>query len=213
MEKTFKKNKDSHMKNQLENLILNRSRIVKSSQCKISYAFEIINEHFKESEHWLVFCSDKKQIKDLQSKLSEIESLKNKLYTVHYDNDTGENDTNLDYYIKNGGILLSVNMLNAGIDIPIISHAIILSSSKSPIEFIQRRGRVLRKHSNKPYAYIYDPLVLPLNSLDLEDKKSLAIGMVQRSTQFASTCMNKDIKLKIRDEVTKRELFELLDYL
>ena len=51
-------------------------------------------------------------------------------------------------------------MLNAGIDIPIISHAIILASSQSPIEFIQRRGRVLRLHEDKDYAYIYDPISL-----------------------------------------------------
>ena len=102
-------------------------------------------------------------------------------------------------------------MLNAGIDIPIISHAIILASSQSPIEFIQRRGRVLRLHEDKDYAYIYDPLVLPLESSDMDDKKNLGISMVERSLEFASTCVNKEVKFRIVDELIKRGLFELLN--
>ena len=205
------KDKDPHMKKQLENLILNRSRIVKSSQCKVTFASEVINKNFKDEEHWLIFCSDKKQIEDLKNQFYKQEKLKNKIFTVHYDQETGENDSNLDYYINNGGILLSVNMLNAGVDIPIISHAIILASSKSPIEFIQRRGRVLRLHKNKPYAFIYDPLVLPLNASDMEDKKTLGIGMVERSLEFSSTCVNKDIELDIRKELLDRGLLKLFE--
>ena len=57
----------------------------------------------------------------------------------------------------------------------------------------------MRLHKNKPYAFIYDPLVLPLNASDMEDKKTLGIGMVERSLEFSSTCVNKDIELDIKE--------------
>ncbi|MEA2016963.1 MAG: hypothetical protein U9N59_00825, partial [Campylobacterota bacterium] len=41
-------------------------------------------------------------------------------------------------------------------DIPSVKRAFILSSSSNPKEFIQRRGRVLRKFEGKEFAEIYD---------------------------------------------------------
>ena len=44
---------------------------------------------------------------------------------------------------------------------PSVSHALILASSKNPREYIQRRGRVLRRAEGKSVAHIHDVLVLP----------------------------------------------------
>ena len=205
------KKKDPKLEQEIKQLIFQRSKIAKSSHSKIAYALDTISKHYEKEQHWLIFCSDKNQILDVKNELNKIEKFENQIYTVFYDNDTGKNDINLEYYINNGGILLSCNMLNAGIDIPIISHAIILASSQSPIEFIQRRGRVLRLHKHKDYAYIFDPLVLPLESSDMNDKLSLAISMIERSLEFASTCENDEIKFSIINELKKRKLFQLLD--
>lgn len=57
--------------------------------------------------------------------------------------------------------LVAIRCLDEGVDIPSVERAFILSSSSNPKEFIQRRGRILRKSKNKKYASIYDFLVLP----------------------------------------------------
>lgn len=65
--------------------------------------------------------------------------------------------------------LIAMNCLDEGVDIPCVQNAIILSSSNNPRQFIQRRGRVLRKHEGKPHACIYDMITLPSSSSNLED--------------------------------------------
>ena len=56
---------------------------------------------------------------------------------------------------------LAINILDQGIDIPPLKTAILLSSTGNKKQFIQRRGRILRKHKNKTFANIYDLTVLP----------------------------------------------------
>ena len=67
--------------------------------------------------------------------------------------------------------LIAIKCLDEGIDIPACSTAYLLASSRNPRQFIQRRGRILRKASGKDKAVIYDfVVVLPDNSLGHENR-------------------------------------------
>lgn len=57
--------------------------------------------------------------------------------------------------------VFSMKCLDEGVDIPRAEIAIFCSSTGNPRQFIQRRGRVLRKHPEKDKAFIYDIIVLP----------------------------------------------------
>lgn len=57
--------------------------------------------------------------------------------------------------------LLAIKCLDQGVNLKEVTHAYILSSTDSLTEFIQRRGRILRKSENKPISYIYDLIMLP----------------------------------------------------
>lgn len=57
--------------------------------------------------------------------------------------------------------IVAIKCLDEGVNIPGIRTAFILASTTNPKEYIQRRGRVLRKAPNKPYAVIYDFVTLP----------------------------------------------------
>ena len=46
-------------------------------------------------------------------------------------------------------------------DVPSADKVIIMSSTTNPMEYIQRRGRVLRRFKGKEFAYIYDMMVVP----------------------------------------------------
>lgn len=58
-------------------------------------------------------------------------------------------------------VLLAKKVLDEGIDIPSIREAFIVASSTVQREWIQRRGRVLRKHPDKQWAILHDFLTLP----------------------------------------------------
>lgn len=57
--------------------------------------------------------------------------------------------------------LLAMKCLDEGVDVRQTKHAIFLASSTNPRQYIQRRGRVLRTHQNKSFAYLYDIIAIP----------------------------------------------------
>lgn len=57
--------------------------------------------------------------------------------------------------------IVAIKCLDEGVNIPSIKTAFILASSTNPKEYIQRRGRVLRKAPGKSFATIYDFITLP----------------------------------------------------
>ena len=94
--------------------------------------------------------------------------------------------------------LVAIRCLDEGVNIPSIRTAFILASSTNPKEYVQRRGRVLRKFPGKSHATIFDfiTLPLPLDSVDqydaevIESVKSLAKREIIRMKDFASIAEN-----------------------
>ena len=60
-------------------------------------------------------------------------------------------------------ILVAIKCLDEGVDVPSTREAYFLASTSNPREFIQRRGRVLRRAKGKNLAQIYDFIVIPSN--------------------------------------------------
>lgn len=94
--------------------------------------------------------------------------------------------------------LVAIRCLDEGVNIPSIKTAFILASSTNPKEYVQRRGRVLRKYPGKSHAIIFDFITLPI-SLDsvlqyddevIESVKSLAKREIIRMKDFASIAEN-----------------------
>ena len=94
--------------------------------------------------------------------------------------------------------LVAIRCLDEGVNIPSIRTAFILASSTNPKEYVQRRGRVLRKFPGKSHAVIFDFITLPV-SLDevdnydldvIESVKSLAKREIIRMKDFAAIAEN-----------------------
>jgi superfamily II DNA or RNA helicase len=65
--------------------------------------------------------------------------------------------------------LVAIRCLDEGIDVPACRTAYLIASSRNPRQFIQRRGRILRRAEGKDHAKIYDfVVVLPSGSLPVE---------------------------------------------
>lgn len=73
--------------------------------------------------------------------------------------------------------IVAIKCLDEGVNIPGIRTVFILASTTNPKEYIQRRGRVLRKADNKSFAEIYDFVTLPR---ELDSVSGLTIEQAQR---------------------------------
>lgn len=114
-------------------------------------------------------------------------------------------------------ILLSMKCLDEGVDIPRAEHAIFCSSTGNPRQFVQRRGRVLRKSKGKDKAKIWDLIVTPPNVMNdsIGIERNLFISEVKRIVNFAALADNQiDIlygNLKNYCEALRIDLFEMLE--
>lgn len=87
--------------------------------------------------------------------------------------------------------IVAINCLDEGVDIPCIETAILMSSSTNPRQFVQRRGRVLRKHPGKEFAHVYDMIVVPKLTREVsKSEKSLMKREMTRYLEFARSAEN-----------------------
>lgn len=87
--------------------------------------------------------------------------------------------------------LVAMKVLDEGIDVPACQTAVILSSTRNPRQYVQRRGRVLRRFPNKRKATIYDFVVLPNSGFDNPASKKLIAAELERINDFLNLADNK----------------------
>ena len=201
-------------------LLIQRSRIVAGAENKLSTLKRVMKDHLNDS-HMLFYCGatssryDDGEKSDIdESEIRQIDAvvdlLGNKLglkvakYTSTEDIPTR---IQLKDSLASGTRLqglVAIRCLDEGVDIPSIKKAFILASSTNPKEYIQRRGRVLRKFKDKEYAEIYDFITLPypleMNDIPLEQLnfyKSLIKNEVDRITEFSQISLNPSESFKL----------------
>jgi superfamily II DNA or RNA helicase len=167
-------------------LLIRRSRIAKKAERKIDAVRQIVKREFRENQRWIIYCEDIEHMTDVQSCLFNdgIES------TLYHSRMSADPKATLRWFTERGGILVSVRCLDEGVDIPNVTHAVIVASSQNPRQFVQRRGRVLRAHPTKRHATLHDVLVLPVSDDD-DPLRSLEAEFV-RAVQFAKDSRNEE---------------------
>ncbi len=111
-------------------------------------------------------------------------------------------------------VLTSMKCLDEGVDVPRSEMAIFCASTGNPRQFIQRRGRILRTHKDKKYAYIHDLVVVPdigADCADYEMERKLILSELKRVRDFASLSKNLDYSYKELEEVLNFYNVPLLD--
>lgn len=97
-------------------------------------------------------------------------------------------------------VLIAIRCLDEGVDIPAIRTALLLSSSDNPKEYIQRRGRVLRRYPSKEYATIFDFIALPkpihgedYNNQEIKSNEIKYLSReIKRMMVFSDLCLNPE---------------------
>ena len=166
----------------------------KKASRKPSLAARIIKQNYENGQGWLIYCEDKKQLIETMQQL-KLDGIIPIEYHVGMD---GNRDATLDWFRKFGGVLVSIKCLDEGVDIPTVSHAIILASSQNPRQFIQRRGRVLRTAPGKHLAIIHDVIVVPLSIEDEPEQLSLLKSELLRAIEFSNSALNKSAAAELR---------------
>jgi superfamily II DNA or RNA helicase len=189
-----KENGTQGLSDKAKMLLIKRSRIAKKARVKTGLATEIIRRQYEDGQSWLIYCEDSDQLNEMIQKLTAV-GLKPLQYHSNMLGDKGET---LNWFKSFGGVLVSIKCLDEGIDIPAISHAFILASSQNPRQFIQRRGRVLRKSESKNLAVIHDAIVVPVNADEESDQIALLKAELLRALEFADHALNRGAGADLR---------------
>lgn len=142
----------------LHMLLIQRARVLKQAVNKVSAAVEILRSDYQPGDRWLVYCDDKTQLQAVIDGClgAGLPAL------AFYSGMPGDRDAVIRSLGDHGGIVVAIRCLDEGIDIPVTDHALILASSTVEREYIQRRGRVLRRApaAGKVSAEVHDLLLV-----------------------------------------------------
>ena len=216
-------------------LLIKRARLVAGASEKITKLREVITD-YKDDNQILVYCGattmhdvDYQEGKPVAEEARQIDIVSNMLgndLSMRVTKFTSEEDAGERERIKadfaDGShlqALVAIRCLDEGVNIPSIKTAFILASSTNPKEYVQRRGRVLRKFPGKKYATIYDFITLPIplddvNQYELEtieSVKSLASREIVRMKDFASIAENPFDSDALIGEIQRQ--YDIDDYL
>ncbi len=183
-------------------LLTKRAGIVAAAQNKIVTLRKLI-ANYKNDNQILIYCgaskvNDMRQIDVVTKILGNEFNMRVKKFTCEEDAQEREIIKANFAEGKHLQALAAIRCLDEGIDIPSVRTAFILSSSSNYREYVQRRGRLLRKFPGKNAAVIFDFVTLPISLDEIEmydDKiinnvKSLVKNEILRVKDFSNIAEN-----------------------
>lgn len=164
----------------------------------------------------LIFCSDKKEARELSLKFNELglrtvaltgENTQQEREKAIERLEEDENDNCLDY-------IFTVDIFNEGVDIPRVNQVVMLRPTKSAIIFIQQLGRGLRTFNDKEYVVIIDfvgnynsNFLIPIAlSGDRTFNKDTIRKYVMEGNRIIPGCSTVNF-----DEISRKRIFESID--
>ncbi len=174
-------------------LLIRRRRIIETTEAKYSLLRRVLEARGpRELSHALIYASakDPEQYEQIAALLDELG-----IRWAGITQATSSTTIRKAFEAFAAGgfqILLAKRLLDEGVDIPSTREAFIVASSSVEREWIQRRGRVLRRHRDKPFAVIHDFLALPPARLvsSMPSVRSIIDTEVSRAYAFAQHADN-----------------------
>lgn len=207
----------------IEILLIKRARIISGCKEKVPKLVEVMKP-YRADNYILVYCgatkydNDSSDLKD-DDEVRQIEEVNKRLYyelgmKVHKftSEESKEERDEIKRMFASGTelqVITAIKCLDEGVNIPSIKKAFILASSTNPKEYIQRRGRVLRRAKGKEYAEIFDFITLPrpLEEVQFcsEEELSCDLSLVRkeflRMIDFAETARNPFEIDKLKEDI------------
>jgi superfamily II DNA or RNA helicase len=168
----------------VKRLLIERARLVGKAENKTIKLLPLLEER-RTSQFNLVYCGDAKdgdgrQVDRVLRLIGTRIRMRANRFTAE-ETPTEREELLRDFASGRLQALVAIRCLDEGVDVPRTETAYILASSTNPRQFIQRRGRVLRRAPGKHTATIYDFITVP----DLDDLAS-AIPPPSTSSETSS---------------------------
>lgn len=189
---------------EVTDLLMARKRIIHKANDKYRVFMDIVDELVKKdkAKYCFVYTPEGIDYSDSESQ-SIIMKMKDLVYerypqirtNTFLGGDVGKKDKLRAFAEGKIDMLFAMKCLDEGVDVPRAEVGVFTSSTGNPRQFIQRRGRLLRKHKDKSFAYIYDTIVVPdfaafLDKSAYEMERSLVRNELMRVAYFASLSDN-----------------------
>ena len=193
----------------LNRLLEKRAAVLKKANSKFTSLRQILS-HVQDPSGTLIYCTDREQMNEVIDIVLD--------FGLIYRTFTGDEGTipkkefdgksERDWILENFEnqdiqILIAMKCLDEGVDIPSARVGIIMASTTNPREFIQRRGRLLRRAKGKTKAEIFDMIVAPIFSDKyqpevLNSARNIMEKEMRRVAEFAQNAANaNDISGKV----------------
>lgn len=198
----------------LEMLLIRRARLMNNAENKLATLAELVDSQ-DQIDHTLFYCASE-QIDEVVHLLGWEKGLLVHRFTAE-ENTKERQDLLADFADGKLQALVAMKCLDEGVDVPSTRTAYILASSSNPREFIQRRGRILRKAPGKEFSIIHDLIAVPptmaiaeRSSPTFESERSILRRELQRFKEFANLALNKYQALDVIWDMAKR--YGLMDF-
>jgi superfamily II DNA or RNA helicase len=191
----------------LQSLLIRRARILKQARGKVPKAAALLESEYKPGDRWLAYCDDVNQLNALVDACINVG-----LPTLEFHSGMrSDRPTVLNSLGEYGGIVVAIRCLDEGVDIPVTDHALILASSTVEREYVQRRGRVLRKAPDKTSAEIHDLILVDAHG------GALTRSEASRALEFVRLARNPGARERLRlmlalsPDATRLPVLEVMD--
>ena len=162
---------DSELPSGAMHLLIRRARLIAGARRKIAGLRSVLESMPSLPKAAIYYCGDGttsekigdeeiRQIEAVAKLLTDEFGLRVRRFT--YRESPGDREEILDS-LRHGSLdgVVAVRCLDEGIDLPALRYGFFLASSTNPRQFVQRRGRLLRKAPGKHEAIIYDFVMEP----------------------------------------------------
>ena len=219
----------------LKHVLFKRARLVGTAKNKLARLVGLLEQEKEGISHTLIYCGDGSIESDVHGETERhvdatVETLRSELnltarkFTAEVSQSERQELLN-QFGTGEISALVAIRCLDEGVDVPATKKAYILASSSNPRQFIQRRGRILRKYPDKQYSVIHDFIVRPPepvtstidNSEEFGTERALIRKELERVSMFAEAARNHpdaDIRGVPTDSNSLQELkrkFNLLE--
>jgi DNA phosphorothioation system restriction enzyme len=182
----------------LQKLLFERSRMLGSAENKIPTLKAMLSER-SDSSFNLIYCGDaivdgERTVEKTLSMVGSELGMRARKFTS--DESTLERKEILQKFGTGEiQVMVAIRCLDEGVDVPRTETAYILASASDPRQYIQRRGRVLRRAEGKAFAHLYDFIVVPPAGITLTPtafnvERRLVLRELYRVDEFAASSEN-----------------------
>jgi superfamily II DNA or RNA helicase len=185
---------DGNLSPEVLALLVKRRAVLEAAAAKVGMLRELLeNEGTDEVRHTLVYCSDKRpeQLLAVNRELLDLGLFVRQLTAAETADRRRTADILQDFGRGDYQVITCKRVLDEGVDLPQVRQAFLLASSTVRRQWVQRRGRILRRCDaiGKTIADLHDFLVIP-DDPNSSGGRAILSQELERARAFAELAAN-----------------------